>query len=197
MRIAERVSGGQVTSQVIAHASESTTYQTFGAYSPIAHGSCGGKFPPSAFERAGQQMPTAIVGLCFRGSSELPNMILRLNAVVFSRAPRNICEAFVFGVRSAHCRVLRATALNLFVSVLTCLCTFTEAFRIPTRPKRIPDTMTSVKQLFSLEGQTALVTGGTRGIGQSMAIALAEAGADILLVQVGSPHTHTPQVHQR
>ncbi|KAK7731077.1 hypothetical protein SLS53_008795 [Cytospora paraplurivora] len=37
--------------------------------------------------------------------------------------------------------------------------------------------------LFSLEGQTALVTGATRGIGQTVAIALAEAGADILLVQ--------------
>jgi len=38
-------------------------------------------------------------------------------------------------------------------------------------------------QLFSLQGQTALLTGGTRGIGQAVAIALAEAGADVLLVQ--------------
>ncbi|EIT73402.1 dehydrogenase with different specificitie [Aspergillus oryzae 3.042] len=37
--------------------------------------------------------------------------------------------------------------------------------------------------LFSLTDRTALVTGGTRGIGQQMAIAMAEAGADIILVQ--------------
>jgi 2-deoxy-D-gluconate 3-dehydrogenase len=42
----------------------------------------------------------------------------------------------------------------------------------------------STPKMFSLEGQTALATGGTRGIGQAAAIALAEAGADIILVQV-------------
>lgn len=44
--------------------------------------------------------------------------------------------------------------------------------------------MASALKLFSLEGQTALVTGGNRGIGYAMAIALAEAGADVLLIQV-------------
>lgn len=46
----------------------------------------------------------------------------------------------------------------------------------------VPSDMAS--ELFSLAGQTALVTGGTRGIGQAVAIGLAEAGADIILVQV-------------
>ncbi|KAF3021405.1 hypothetical protein E8E14_003058 [Neopestalotiopsis sp. 37M] len=45
--------------------------------------------------------------------------------------------------------------------------------------------------LFSLEGETALVTGGTRGIGAAVAIALAEAGADILLVQRNTNVTDT------
>jgi 2-deoxy-D-gluconate 3-dehydrogenase len=35
-------------------------------------------------------------------------------------------------------------------------------------------------ELFNLTGKTALVTGCSRGIGQAMAVALAEAGADII-----------------
>lgn len=36
---------------------------------------------------------------------------------------------------------------------------------------------------FSLDGKVAAITGATRGIGRSMAIALAEAGSDIALLQ--------------
>ena len=38
----------------------------------------------------------------------------------------------------------------------------------------------SVLEMFSLKGKTALVTGCKRGIGKAMAVALAEAGADII-----------------
>lgn len=48
----------------------------------------------------------------------------------------------------------------------------------------------SIPSLFSLENRTALVTGGTRGIGAQMAIAVAEAGADVILVQVPFPSSH-------
>ncbi|CAI7660603.1 unnamed protein product [Penicillium manginii] len=51
--------------------------------------------------------------------------------------------------------------------------------------------MASVTSLFSLSGRTALITGGTRGIGQAMAFALAEAGADVILVQRDESNTST------
>ena len=40
---------------------------------------------------------------------------------------------------------------------------------------------TSIKKLFDLSGQTALITGGSRGLGLQMAHALGEAGARVML----------------
>lgn len=45
----------------------------------------------------------------------------------------------------------------------------------------------SITRLFSLEGKVALVTGCNKGIGKSMALALAEAGADIIGVSASMP----------
>ena len=41
--------------------------------------------------------------------------------------------------------------------------------------------------LFSLEGKNALVTGANTGLGQAMAVALAGAGADVVLVGRSAP----------
>ena len=40
---------------------------------------------------------------------------------------------------------------------------------------------TSVQKLFDLSGKTALITGGSRGLGLQIAEALGEAGAKLML----------------
>lgn len=47
--------------------------------------------------------------------------------------------------------------------------------------------MANILSAFNLEGKTALVTGSNKGIGQAMALALAEAGADIIGVSSSFP----------
>ncbi|KAG6819947.1 hypothetical protein H0H93_007153 [Arthromyces matolae] len=51
--------------------------------------------------------------------------------------------------------------------------------------------------LFSLKGKNVLLTGGTRGIGAACAIALAEAGASLCLVQRNSPEGTPPNTETR
>jgi 2-dehydro-3-deoxy-D-gluconate 5-dehydrogenase len=44
--------------------------------------------------------------------------------------------------------------------------------------------MSNILDLFKLDGKVAVVTGAARGLGQGMALALAEAGADIVAVDI-------------
>ena len=45
--------------------------------------------------------------------------------------------------------------------------------------------MMRILDKFRLDGRVALVTGASRGLGQGMAVALAEAGADVVAVDIG------------
>lgn len=50
-----------------------------------------------------------------------------------------------------------------------------------------------VSDMFRLDGKIAAITGATRGIGRSMAVALAEAGADLALLQRSPEQTELKQ----
>lgn len=52
---------------------------------------------------------------------------------------------------------------------------------------------TTVPALFDLTGKTGLVTGGNGGIGSGIARGLAEAGADIIIIQIPGEKSLFPQ----
>ena len=52
------------------------------------------------------------------------------------------------------------------------------------------------EQRFSLDGKTALVTGASRGIGQGIAIALAQHGADVAIVDITTQEHSEPVLKQ-
>src|SRR5437868_4538299 len=51
----------------------------------------------------------------------------------------------------------------------------------PNQNRRRYQMTRTIQQLFDLKGKTALVTGGSRGLGLQMAQALGEAGAKVML----------------
>jgi len=56
---------------------------------------------------------------------------------------------------------------------------------------------TTIQQLFNLEGRTALVTGGSRGLGLQMAEALGEAGASVMLTSRKAADLEESAAHLR
>ena len=57
--------------------------------------------------------------------------------------------------------------------------------------------MASIRQAFDLSGKTALVTGGSRGLGVQMAEALGEQGAHIVLSSRKAEELQRAQQHLR
>lgn len=49
----------------------------------------------------------------------------------------------------------------------------------------------SVQDLLSLEGRTVVITGGARGLGLAFALAVAESGGNVAVLDAAdSPHEH-------
>ena len=55
----------------------------------------------------------------------------------------------------------------------------------------------NVKEMFDLSGEKAIVTGAARGLGEQMSLALAEAGADVAVVDVNIDAGHRVAEHIR
>src|SRR4051812_35479174 len=62
-----------------------------------------------------------------------------------------------------------------------CVCVMGLLLTRRARRKYKPDIVPTLNELFKLDGRVAIVTGGSRGLGQEMAEGLAEAGASLML----------------
>ena len=73
------------------------------------------------------------------------------------------------------------------------------ARRLPgeARRARRPAVTPQAVSAFTLDGQVALVTGASRGLGAAMAVALAAAGADLALHSNEQPAMATADAHRR
>ena len=56
--------------------------------------------------------------------------------------------------------------------------------------------MKTIQQLFDLTGKTAIVTGGAMGIGKGIALRLAEAGANVMIVDIATSQEAEPTLNE-